>query len=117
MEAKVNREIREYTEAVFFGLTLRQLIFSILACATAVAIFIFARPYIGTEATSWLCILGASPWALLAFFKYNGMNAEQFFVAWFKSEILMPKRLLFKSTNLYAALLQEKRKGRRRKDA
>ncbi len=28
MEVKINREIREYTEAVFFGLSLRQIIFS-----------------------------------------------------------------------------------------
>ncbi len=35
MEVKINREIRNYTEAVFFGLSLRQIIFS--ACALAVA--------------------------------------------------------------------------------
>ena len=28
MEVKINREIRNYTEAVFFGLSLRQIIFS-----------------------------------------------------------------------------------------
>lgn len=27
MEVKINREIRNYTEAVFFGLSLRQIIF------------------------------------------------------------------------------------------
>ena len=36
MEVKINREIRNYTEAVFFGLSLRQIIFS--ACALAVAV-------------------------------------------------------------------------------
>ena len=32
MEVKINREIRNYTESMFFGLSLRQFIFSVLAC-------------------------------------------------------------------------------------
>ena len=46
MEVKVNREIREYYESVFFGLNLRQLIFSLLAIGAAVeaAIGWSARP-------------------------------------------------------------------------
>ncbi len=31
MEVKINREIRDYTESLFFGLSLRQFIFSVLA--------------------------------------------------------------------------------------
>ena len=33
--------------------------------------------------------------------KAVGMTAEQFISAWFKSEILTPKRLTFKATNIY----------------
>ena len=36
MEVKINREIRNYTEAMFFGLSLRQFIFSACACVVAV---------------------------------------------------------------------------------
>lgn len=43
MEVKINREIRNYTEAMFFGLSLRQFIFSILACGVAVGIYFFAE--------------------------------------------------------------------------
>ena len=32
MEVKINKEIRNYTESMFFGLSLRQFIFSVLAC-------------------------------------------------------------------------------------
>ena len=39
--------------------------------------------------------------AVLGFVTYNGMTAEQFIFAWFKSEILTPKRLTFKATNIY----------------
>lgn len=37
MEVKINREIRNYTESMFFGLSLRQFIFSVLACGVAVS--------------------------------------------------------------------------------
>ena len=35
MEVKINREIRNYTESMFFGLSLRQFIFSVLACGVS----------------------------------------------------------------------------------
>ena len=38
MEVKINREIRNYTESMFFGLSLRQFIFSVLACGIAVGL-------------------------------------------------------------------------------
>ncbi|MEG0650041.1 MAG: PrgI family protein, partial [Oscillospiraceae bacterium] len=58
--------------------------------------------------TSWLCIVGAAPFAACGFFKYHGMTAEQFAWAWIKSEILYPKRLVFKTENLYYTLMAER---------
>ena len=101
MEVKINREIRNYTESMFFGLSLRQFIFSVLACGVAVGLYFLLRPYVGTETVSWVCILGAAPFAALGFVKYNGMTAEQFVWAWLKSEFLMPKKLMFLPDNLY----------------
>ena len=57
MEVKINREIRNYTESMFFGLSLRQFIFSVLACAVAVGLYFLLKPYLGTETVSWVCIL------------------------------------------------------------
>ena len=48
-----------------------------------------------------MCILGAAPFAACGFFKYHGMTAEKAAWAWFKSEFLYPKRLVFKSDSLY----------------
>ena len=101
MEVKINREIRQYTESIFFVLSMRQFIFSIFACLVAVLLYFLLRPYFGIETLSWVCILGACPFAVLGFVTYNGMTAEQFISAWFKSEILTPKRLTFKATNIY----------------
>lgn len=101
MEIKINKEIRNYTESVFFGLNIRQLIFSAAACAVAGSIFFLFKDALGTETVSWICILAAAPFAALGFLKYNGMTAEQFVWAWIKSEILTPKKLVFKSENIY----------------
>ena len=101
MEVKINREIRQYTESIFFGLSMLQFIFSIFACLVSVFLYFLLRPYFGIETLSWVCILGACPFAVLGFVTYNGMTAEQFIAAWFKSEILTPKRLTFKATNIY----------------
>ena len=101
MEVKINREIREYTESIFFGLSMRQFFFSICACIVALILYFFLKPYFGIETLSWVCILGAVPFAVLGFIKYNGMTAEKFITAWIKSEILTPKKLTFKPTNLY----------------
>ena len=101
MEVKINREIREYTESIFFGLSLRQFIFSICACVVAVILYFLLKPYCGIETLSWVCILGAAPFAALGFIKYNGMTAEKFVAAWIKSMILTTKRLTFKPINLY----------------
>ena len=101
MEVKINKEIRNYTESMFFGLSLRQFIFSVLACGVAVGLYFLLRPYFGMETLSWVCILGAFPFAAMGFIKYNGMTAEQFVWAWFKSEFLMPKKLMVRPDNLY----------------
>lgn len=106
MEVKINREIRNYTESMFFGLSLRQFIFSVFACGVAVGLFFLLRPYFGTETLSWVCILGALPFAIMGFVKYNGMTAEQFVWAWIKSELLMPKKLMFYPDNLYYEALK-----------
>ena len=39
MEVRVNKDIKEYKENMFFGLTLRQFIFSVLGCAVAVVLY------------------------------------------------------------------------------
>ena len=106
MEVKINREIRNYTESMFFGLSLRQFIFSVLACGVTVGLYFLLRPYVGTETVSWVCILGAAPFAALGFVKYNGMTAEKAIYAWIKSEFLMPKKLVFHSTNVYYELMK-----------
>jgi hypothetical protein len=107
MRVQINNEIRDYSESIFFGLNLRQLIFSALACGVAVGSYFLFRKHMGIETLSWLCILCASPFAALGFFKYNGMTAEKVLWCFIKSEILMPYQLSYHATNHYENLLKE----------
>ena len=107
MEVKINREIRSYSESIFFGLSMRQFFFSVIAVLVAVGLYFWLTPVMGTETTSWLCILGAVPFALLGFVNYHGMTAEQFLWAWLRSEMIEPRFLHFEPTNLYFEMHKE----------
>ena len=108
MEVKINREIRNYTESMFFGLSLRQFVFSLLAVVVAVGLYFLIRPYAGTETVTLVCALPAAPFAPLRFITYHGMTAEQFIWAWIRSEMLEPKQIRFESSNLYYEALKDK---------
>jgi hypothetical protein len=111
MEIKINREIREYQESIFFGMNLRQLIFAVLAIGVALGLYFGLHNMLGTETVSWLCVLGAFPFAAIGFVKYNGMRFEQFVLAYLRSEWLMPQTLLLCPNNLYADLYVGKTKS------
>ena len=91
MEIKINKEIRNYKETVYFGLTARQLICSLLAVGTAVGLYFALRGVLDCEMLGWLCIVG--------FFHYNGLTLEQFLWAWCKTNFLLAGRRLWHSEN------------------
>ena len=113
MEIKINKEIRTYKETIFFGLSLRQFICSVLAVVTAVALYFGLHEVLGRETVSWVCIVGAAPVAVAGFFQYNGMTLEKFLWAWFKSSFLMAGPRVWKSENYYLANLRKKEKKRK----
>ena len=100
-EIKINKEIRDYTESIMFGLSLRQSIFSILACLTACIIYFLFSERLGQEITSWLCIFGVIPFACFGFVRYQGMYMEEIISTAFYSLILSNTQLISKPFNLY----------------
>lgn len=116
MEIKINKEIRNYTENVFFGLSLRQFIFSVIACLVAVGLYFLLKPYFAISELSWMCILGATPFAVLGFVSYNGMTAEQLIVAFIKTELLTPKKLKYRSNNYYYNMMKPTLDKKRREE-
>ena len=106
IEIKIPKEIRNYHENIFFGLNTRQFVCSLLALGAAVGLYFCLRPIAGAEQVGWMCILGAAPFAACGFFSYHDMTAEQLLWACIKSEILSPKRLVYKSDCLYYQIMQ-----------
>lgn len=104
MEIKINKEVRSYTESIFFGLSPRQFIYSILACLVAVVIYFLTIDTLGMETTSWLCMLGAIPFASIGFITYQSMTMEKIIIEFFKSVLLKHTELIDKPINLYYEL-------------
>ena len=99
MEIKINKEVRNHKETIFFGMSARQLICSVAAIGTAVGIYLGLKDVLGEDTVSWLCILAAAPLALAGFFNYNGLTFEQFAWAFIKSSFLCAGPRLWKSEN------------------
>lgn len=115
IEIKIPKEISEYQESVFFGLSLRQFACSIMAVATAVILYFLLYRTVGTEAAGWASVLGAAPFAVCGFVRYHGMTAEQTLLAILRSEIITPHKLVFKGDNVYAVVLKGRMDAGRRK--
>ena len=78
IEIRIPKEIKNYREKLFFGLTLRQCICTAIALLICVPIYIFGNRFLPQEAVSWVVILIAVPLMFTGFFRYNDMAFEQF---------------------------------------
>lgn len=72
----------------------------------AAGVYFGLRTVVGTGEIGWVCVLAAFPFALGGFFQYNSMMLEQFILAYIRSEFLYPHRLVFKSYNIYAKVME-----------
>ncbi len=106
IEVRINKEVRDYQESLFFGLSLRQFLFALLAVLVAVGLYFGLRSVVGSGEIGWICVLAAFPFALGGFFTYNGMTFERFLLAVIRSELLYPRKLVFRAENLYALAME-----------
>ena len=61
---KINKEIQRYQESILFGLSLRQMVFALLAIGVAVGACFGLKPLIGAAEVGWVCMLAALPFAM-----------------------------------------------------
>ena len=108
METYIIKEIREYEESIFMGLSKRQFFFSLLAIAAAVGVYFGLRKYVGVEMIGWLCMVAAAPFALMGFVKYHGMNCEQLVWAWLRL-VIEPKEYKVRVRNVYEEATRQRR--------
>jgi len=108
MEIKIPKEVRQHRETIFFGLSTRQFLCSVLAVGAAVGIYISLGDVLGQETVSWFCMVGAAPVAVAGFFHFNGMTFEQFAWAFIKSQLLCAAPRPFRAENYYYKALGRK---------
>ena len=68
MEVRINKEVRNYQESLFFGLSLRQFLFALLAVLVALAVY-FACTRCLEQARSDGCVSWPrfhSPWVVFS---------------------------------------------------
>ena len=104
MECPVNKEIRNYREGVFMGLSMRQTIWGCVALVVAGAANFGLRPFIGKETASVLCILLAALPAAVGFMSYHGLNFEQIARAWLRTMFRHNGWYVYRAVCLYDTL-------------
>ena len=93
IEIRIPKEIKNYREKLFFGLTLRQCICAGIALLICVPLYIFGNRFLPQEMVSWLVILIAAPLMMAGFFRYNDMMFEQFAVEFMFHNFTPQKRI------------------------
>ena len=74
MHIEINRDLDLFKESVFLGLSLRQLIYSILALAAGAGIVLFVYPFVGLTVSAYIAVPVVAPIALTGFYSYHGMT-------------------------------------------
>lgn len=93
IEIRIPKEIKNYREKFFFGLTVRQCICAAAALLLCVPLYIFGGKYLPQEVISWVVLIIAAPLMLVGFFRYNDMTFEKFAVEWFFFQFAPQKRV------------------------
>lgn len=104
IERPIPKEIKDFKEKIVFGLTVRQLISTIITLGICVPTYIFGRPYLGDDIASWVCILVGVPSIAFGFFQKNGMVFEKYICAILKSSVLLPTQRKYRSENFFEEL-------------
>lgn len=107
MEREIPNEIAQYRESVVLGLTPRQTISVVAACACSVLTYFLTlgRP---TVIVALICALSAIVPSLLGFFSFNGLTFEKLIMVILRGFVLQPPLRLWHSENTDLLLMREK---------
>lgn len=99
ISVEIPKEIRDFKEKLFFGLTLRQCVSTAIALIICVPLYIYGRKILGDDIASYLVILIALPCAGAGFYKKNGMVFEKYVLTIIKHGFIYPHKRPYKSEN------------------
>lgn len=81
MQIPVNKNLDEYKDDFYKGLTLKQTVLSVLTVAVGTGVFLLLHSICGMGQTAalYLAILAALPFAASGFLKVHGMSLPEYF--------------------------------------
>ena len=78
LEVKIPKEITEYREKIFLGLSVRQIICVAIAAILGTISFFVVRPFIGNDLALYFVLLIAAPVMGIGFIRINGFTFEKY---------------------------------------
>lgn len=107
IEIKMPKDIRGYSEKIFLGLSLRQLIAVILTGLISVGMYFLTKE---TWLEGWLfalIIIPVAPLAVWGFLRPQGMTAEKYIATVLQSMVIWPEKRHYQTENFYEDIIHE----------
>lgn len=92
VEVRIPKEITEYQEKIMFGLSIRQLICTVIAIVISVPSYIILMNKIGQELTGYIVIIEVAPLIAIGYLKPKGLKFEKVLLMFLKHQLGKSKR-------------------------
>lgn len=92
VEVRIPKEITEYQEKIMFGLSIRQLVCTVIAIVISVPSYIFLMNKIGQELTGYIVMIEIVPFIAIGYLKPKGLNFEKVLVMFLKHQFGKSRR-------------------------
>ena len=102
---KIPRDLNDLKEKVMLGLTKRQLICLGAAAATSLPLYYFTYKNMGSANSIRIAGIAAAPAVFFGFYIKNGIPLEKT-LKFFWKFMKKPKKVTFKSVNIYTAIVE-----------
>lgn len=99
VEVRIPKEITDYKEKILLGMSIRQLICSVISGAIGIILFLLLKSIFGMNVTGYIVIIAVMPILAIGFIKPNGFTFERILK-------MMLKHFLIKSKRQYKTDLQ-----------
>ena len=117
IQAPIRKEINEYQSKLFFGLSGRQLIFSISGVAVGAASYYLLSKVIGTELAGYAVIALVSPLFAFGFVKIDGEAFEKYLLKLYHYALYPKARVYSTYISHYSPEQKHTASNRERRDA
>ena len=107
---KMSKDIKKQKSKLFWGLTARQLLFTVIAILIAIVVNCILN--LNDEVKAVLVISTSIPFLLCGWISINGLTFEKFVIIWLRNNFTNKERLFINESGLdYIKPVKKKNKG------